>query len=113
MIVDFTLAFIAQSLIGLIDSSKLLFGTGVLINVWVVFLGKLEVRLLDLVLVGRTRHIQGLVEVLIIQHLRGTEGPSLRLSQGGSLRVCPSEEVHRHEVSLMLIHHGGVSIWPK
>ena len=39
LIIDFTLAFIAQSLIGLVNSSKLLFGTGVLVNVWVVLLG--------------------------------------------------------------------------
>lgn len=39
LIVDFPLALIAQSLISLIDSSKLLFGTGVLINVRVVLLG--------------------------------------------------------------------------
>jgi hypothetical protein len=39
LIIHFTLAFIAQSLIGLIDSSKLLFGTGVFINVWMVLLG--------------------------------------------------------------------------
>jgi hypothetical protein len=39
LIIDFTLAFIAQSLIGLVNSSKFLFGTGVLVNIWVVLLG--------------------------------------------------------------------------
>ena len=51
MIVHFSLPLIAQSLISLVYGSKLFFGAGVLINVGVVFLGKLEIRLLDLVLV--------------------------------------------------------------
>lgn len=74
LIVDLPLSFISECLISLINRSKLLLGARVLVDIRMILFGQLEVSLLDLVLAGPLRDIQRLIEVLVVQDRRGSEG---------------------------------------